>query len=103
MDINGRSPLELQVPNLAALGGQQIDPAQWIQGAILANAGVERGGPSLVTVADDEVRLDTTDVIVMALPATLVIVALIGREKDGGQVSIPWHAVQAIRPVVSRA
>lgn len=100
MNLNGRSPLELPVPDLAALSnGGQVDPAQWAQATILANAGVERGGRSMVVVAGDPtgIYLDGTDVLVMALPAGLTIMALVGRDDEGRPVTIPWHAVQAIR------
>lgn len=98
MQPNGRG-IELPVPNLGALGNQQIDPSVWVQSQIYQHAGVEPDGRALVVTSDGDVMLDGFAVVVMTLPAALIIVSVTGKDQEGRSWSIPWHAVRGITSV----
>jgi len=98
MNIGGNGGLQIPVPvpDLGALGGQNMDPAAFAQQTILSGAGITPGGRAVVTVDNGRmITLDKVEIPVMAMPAAIHI--LITGTIDDVPTVIPWHAVTKLR------
>ena len=84
----------IQVPVLGQQLGQP-DPAVWMQQTILRAAGIDRGGSGVVVTDMGEIRMSGIDVVVVAMPSQIHVVAIVGRAAVG-PVMVPWHAVRSL-------